>query len=431
VARAQGHDGEWLTELDRYYTQHLPARLDGQWLGPASQCDGIRRIQQRLRSLLEPLAGDARYPREWADALSQLLLAVYQRDAWDLDDPAQRQVVLACEQLHHGLAGLADVPDPIAPRMTAAASIQLALQTLETASIASAINAEAVELLGWLELPLDDAPALVVTSFHEGIVPKSVNADLFSARSRLGLDDNARRYGMLQSGVLLASARVTLIVARRDQERSVLLPIVVAADEQTVASGPVGVRPARESQRRPPPARPSAIRPVPDAAAAAVAGARRRQAHAISRLACPYRFYLQHVLRLAAVSDQARELDGAAFGSLLHEVLRDFGESPEAQSSDPSQIAGRLDMLLDQHARESFGALPVAAVLVQLEQLRLRLRAFAEKQAQWYARGWRIAHTEAPGRQLGVDLMADGKAPLLTGRMDRIDVHEQTANASS
>ena len=103
------------------------------------------------------------------------------------------------------------------------------------------------------------------------------------------------------------------------------------------------------------------------------------------------------MLRLATVSDQARELDSAAFGSLLHEVLRDFGESPEAQSSDPSQIAGRLDMLLDQHARESFGALPVAAVLVQLEQLRLRLRAFAEKQAQWYARGWRIADTEAPG----------------------------------
>ena len=25
----QGHDEEWLTELDRYYTQHLPARLDG------------------------------------------------------------------------------------------------------------------------------------------------------------------------------------------------------------------------------------------------------------------------------------------------------------------------------------------------------------------------------------------------------------------
>lgn len=58
-------------------------------------------------------------------------------------------------------------------------------------------TSDAVELLGWLELPLDDTQAAIVTSFNEGFVPTSLNSDLFlpnGLRRRLGLNDNARRY---------------------------------------------------------------------------------------------------------------------------------------------------------------------------------------------------------------------------------------------
>ena len=50
---------------------------------------------------------------------------------------------------------------------------------------------DAVELLGWLELPLDDTPAAIITSFNEGFVPTSLNSDLFlpnELRRRLGLE---------------------------------------------------------------------------------------------------------------------------------------------------------------------------------------------------------------------------------------------------
>ena len=55
----------------------------------------------------------------------------------------------------------------------------------------------AVEVLGWLELHLDDAPALVITGCNEGFLPTAVSSDPFlpeGLRRRLGLPDNARRY---------------------------------------------------------------------------------------------------------------------------------------------------------------------------------------------------------------------------------------------
>ena len=55
-----------------------------------------------------------------------------------------------------------------------------ALLTPLAGEATSPLQAEnAIELLGWLELPLHDAPALLVTSFNEGFVPKSVQGDKF------------------------------------------------------------------------------------------------------------------------------------------------------------------------------------------------------------------------------------------------------------
>jgi ATP-dependent helicase/nuclease subunit B len=56
---------------------------------------------------------------------------------------------------------------------------------------------------------------------------------------------------------------------------------------------------------------------------------------------------------------------------------------------------------------------------VQLAQLRLRLDAFAEKQAQWRERGWKIIRTEL--EEDHGELIVDDVAIQLRGRIDRID----------
>ena len=115
---------------------------------------------------------------------------------------------------------------------------------METSRVAAPIDPAAIELLGWLELPWDDAPALVVTTFNEGCVPASINSDLFlpnALRVRLGLQDNARRYARdaYALSVLLATReRLDLIVARRNSEGDPLPPsrLLFATDAETLAS---------------------------------------------------------------------------------------------------------------------------------------------------------------------------------------------------
>jgi ATP-dependent helicase/DNAse subunit B len=144
-------------------------------------------------------------------------------------------------------------------------------------------------------------------------------------------------------------------------------------------------------------------------------------------IACPYRFYLRHILRLREADDRADELDGAAFGSLAHEVLHRFGESPERDSTDAEQIRHTLHDALNQRVTNNFGRDAMAVVHVQVEQLRLRLNTFAEKQAEWAGQGWRIEHTEVPtDRHQHAELRVDGASMRLTGRIDRIDVNTRT-----
>ena len=144
-------------------------------------------------------------------------------------------------------------------------------------------------------------------------------------------------------------------------------------------------------------------------------------------LACPYRFYLRHVEQLQTISDSLDELDGAGFGSLVHEVLRCFGNGASRDSTEATTICTALEQELDRCAAEWFGRNPLPAVLVQIEQLRWRLRAFAEQQAAWSEQGWRIEFVEASAAQdPGALFEVDGHPFWLTGRMDRIDVHRIT-----
>jgi ATP-dependent helicase/DNAse subunit B len=150
-------------------------------------------------------------------------------------------------------------------------------------------------------------------------------------------------------------------------------------------------------------------------------------------IACPYRFYLGHVLKLQTISDEAAELDGGAFGDLVHFVLEQFGRDDQAAdarvSADPSRIVEYLDYQLGRITAARYGNQVRPAVRVQVEQVRLRLKAFAEWQAARARDGWRIVFSEdsEERRTLTAPFAVDGQPFTLRGRIDRIDYHESLA----
>jgi ATP-dependent helicase/nuclease subunit B len=281
-----------------------------------------------------------------------------------------------------------------------------------------------------------------VCSFCEGHVPSSVNADAFlpnALRSRLGLQDNARRYARdaYALSVLAASREhLDLIVARHDSQGDPLSPsrLLFATGRDQIA------RRALRFFATPPPRRdlpPLAGRLTPSRTESGLVVPRPiPRADEIRELpvtafrdylACPYRFYLRRVLKLQSCDDSAEDLDGGAFGSLVHEVLRQFGQGSYRESTDAAEIRQCLRELLERCAAGQFGRHPLASVRVQLEQLRLRLDGFADKQAERTATGWLIESTEGEQQEhTDAVFQVNGRSLILRGRIDRIDVHRET-----
>src|SRR5205814_8880363 len=119
---------------------------------------------------VQPLASEPRPLGDWAEGLRSVLIAVYGGRELDRTQLSDRYLWAALEQLRDGLDALAQVPQPLQPMVDARQAGRIVLGSLGE-GIPPPANPDAIELLGWLDLPLDDARALVVTTFNEGFVP--------------------------------------------------------------------------------------------------------------------------------------------------------------------------------------------------------------------------------------------------------------------
>ncbi|MBL8850553.1 MAG: PD-(D/E)XK nuclease family protein [Planctomycetaceae bacterium] len=424
----------WLPKLDLFVQERAPRRIRD-W---SSHPDAVlwRPVCDAVDALVAPLKGRPRPLHEWAAILVQTLRTVYEQAQFDPEQPDSQLIFSSFDQLQTALDELEKVPATLALRTSAATAIRLVLRLLAGATAPPPRAEDAIEVMGWLDIAHDDAPATIVVGLNEGLIPQSMNADPFlpdRLRSALGVTDNLRRYARDAHALLTllhSCEHSVLIAARRDSRGDPLAPsrLLFTGDALDTArrlrgfyrslptSPAVDPPPAAHSERfaftvpRPP-------AEVPPPTVLAVTAFR-------DYLASPYRFYLKHVLRLRNVDDAVDELSAAAFGNLAHLVLGRFGVSDIKDSLDDREIFAFLSSTLDHVAREAYGEQPMMAVEIQIEQARTRLRAFAEWQAGWARGGWRIAFTEAPDEQEGVLLtLPDELTVNVRGRIDRIDRH--------
>lgn len=402
-------------------------------------------MRTAVDELLKDLAGKPRKLADWTGAIASVLAAVYGCRPLLRDDPNDRRTLAACRHIREALLEYREVDDSLAPMVSAAETIGLVLSAAGSQTIPPPDDEAAIELLGWLELPLDDAPALIVTGLNEGFVPKSINSDLFlpnALRRKLGLLDNDRRWARdaYALSVLLASSSSTagnelkLIVGRRSAAGDPLTPSRLLLNckgpllahrtlrlfaESTDGTSHEAELPGRLIATRTDSHFPLVPPEIPAEPITSLAVTRFRD-----YLACPYRFYLGNVLRLRGKDDAADELDGGGFGTLAHDVLAALGTDEEMRScSDAERIREYLDAELNRLTDERFGGHPLPAVRVQIEQLRYRLGPLGELQATWAADGWRIEAVECKVLPEHAGLDVDGEPFGLSGRIDRIDFH--------
>lgn len=281
------------------------------------------------------------------------------------------------------------------------------------------------ETLGWLEVQWDTAPALLLADMREGVVPETRVGDAFlpdSLRARAGLAGNREAFArdLFLARALLESrppGGVRFLYSRRAANQDPQLPsrILMACPD---AELPARVSllfdaPALRTPRPAAPARP-VLRLAPPACDPKQIPSSLSVTAFRAYLACPFRFYLAHILRMRPEDDGARELDPMGFGNLAHDALRILVRHPTL--ADEEQIKALLLAELDRLAKIRFGARPALALLVQLDSLRQRLRAAAQVHAASVRDGWRIVAAEEKF-EAGLDGL------LLHARLDRVDRH--------
>ena len=293
-------------------------------------------------------------------------------------------------------------------------------------------QAGAVELLGWLELLWEDAPHLVIAGFNDGCVPEAVIGDAFlpeALREKLGLKTNAAR--LARDAYLLAAlaasrekaGRLDLLVGKVSPAGDPLRPsrLLLLCDDVTLPERVQFLfRTAGSPRASLPWSRAWTLRPrvrKPAVDHLNVTAFR-------DYLACPFRFYLKHALRIDSVDTQKAELDARDFGNLCHAALQSLGEEPGLRDcADAAVLRDFLLAELARAARARYGDRLTLPVLVQLESARQRLSQAAAIQARERAAGWVIARVEwkfpaAPA------LAFAGLS--VSGKIDRVDRNERT-----
>jgi ATP-dependent helicase/nuclease subunit B len=430
-----------LKTWDEFQNRHLPATLDDVRIlaerhnpawnearnayaespSPAPPSPGLTPLRPALVLLLNLL------PALESDPLSALrgfLQNLYRNKTIVYGNPEDDEFAAAAEALDALLRETEIAGRSIAPPLSRA----ILLDRLSTATLPHRPDSPDLELEGWLELPWNDAPALVITGLNEGLIPESRFADLFlpdSLRQTLGLRCDATRFArdafwltyLIESRH--SQGRIELIAGRTGPDGDPLLPsrlLFQCAPDQLVDRVKILFARPPAAGGRPIPSRgfrldPSAARlpAMPDSISVTAFSA---------YLRCPFRFYLESILRMERRDDRKTELDALDFGQLIHESFKRFGRHPDLRDAiDSDRIAEFLELTARDIARSLYGDHPVLAVELAVDSAVARLQAAAQRQAEWRRQGWQIVAVEK-------DFSMSLSGLTIKGRIDRIDRHE-------
>lgn len=404
----------FLRGLDRLHEERLPADLD------AAIALGVDKVPE-LADLGELRArlGRGGFPKNVAATLGEIFAAreldpMREEDArLEAAAAAWTEVLRACAEAKVRF-----------PRLADSEWWDLALGIYGDEARADDKPAGALELQGWLELLFEDAPHLAVAGLNDGLVPEAAAGDAFlpdSLRTRLGLKTNAGRFARdayLLQAVAACRPRLEVFFGKTSVAGEPLRPsrlLLQCADAELPRRVAFLFREPEAGRPGYPWTRAWRLAPARGEPVASVAVTALR-----AWLECPFRFYLRHGLKMAAVDPAKAEMDARDFGTLIHSALEALArEAALRDCADATVLREFLHAALARRTRAKFGAELTLPLVIQGEAARQRLAKAAELEAVERAAGWRTAAVE---REFSLEI----GGLTVRGKIDRIDRHTVT-----
>ncbi|MBM4444321.1 MAG: hypothetical protein FJ020_03320 [Chloroflexi bacterium] len=425
-----------LEELDNFQNNRLPQTLDDIEQGLLPRAGPEARPESPNLSRAAGFLLDQVSEFERADldtALRGFLQEVYEKRTVNPRRPDDADFITVAESIDDALRRLKS-DAVLALGLDKRQALELLLSSLGSQTYNPEPQEGAViDLEGWLELPWNDAPFLIVTGMNDGSVPATRLDDVFlpdSLRWKLALRHDADR--LARDAYLMN----TLIESRRERGRvcfiagktggtgDVLKPsrlLFLCSDEELpqraerLFGSPAETRanvPSSISFRL-------EVTPPRDVGAGKLTLASIQVTAFSQYLACPFRFYLKRILGMEELDDLKPELDAMDFGSLVHDVLQAMAQDEAMRCCrEAGQLADFLCASADDWVARRLGRHPPLQVEVQLESARQRLREAARVQARLVRQGWEILACERP-------IQDEIEGMVIRGKIDRIDRHRE------
>jgi ATP-dependent helicase/nuclease subunit B len=411
-----------ILHLKREHLFRNLGELEDPDLGPSGSIADVRAGLARMQEVLFPEPPEQTGFAEWIWHFLQSIAAAARLDS------ASRGILNQLEEL------LQDLQSDFDERTTAIGDYwELLRYLLESTQTYPERGAEERPVSGWLELPWETAPHLVIIGLPEKQVPGPKNLDSFLTPilcRQLGL------YGPDELVAFHAFRLRLLLECRRSWGRvDLLLPDRGLDDEPARHSRFLFL--ARESQILDRVNLLLGERPVEESPLPASFGTRLKlpDPRPLERLSVtafrsylqhPFHFLLQNRLYWSAPEPLPRELDAMTFGTLAHEVLERLNASTEGRDlKGPDPIAAFLLRELDLVAARKFGSRLPVPLQIQLESMRERLRAAAREIARAREAGWVPEYAEwAFNADSGTRLEIGGI--VISGKIDLIERNSRT-----
>jgi len=428
--------GRLLKEMDTFQNHRLPAAwadVDSFFADKPGSAQGERQEYETLAAAVqvvrEQLAG---YEASDVDAaVRSLFQTVYEARTLNPNAPQDQEFTESAEVINSTLAEFSRGV-VVALGIDKKNAMTLLLRRLREQRYFTERQGARIDLEGWLELHWNDAPFLMVTGMNEGAVPDGRVSDVFlpdSLRSQLGLRSDADRLArdaylmraMIESR--RAKGRACFIAGKTNAEGEPVKPsrLLFRCDDEELPRRAERLFGDADEKRENHAATISfalEASPPADLPTAALDIQTMRVTDFRDYLACPFRFYLKHVLRMEEMDDQKREMDAMDFGLLVHSVLQRMAQSETMRRCE--NVAELRDFLCGEAERwvaDRFGPSPPLQIRIQLGAAKQRLVAAAQAHAVLVREGWETLYAEAV-----FELELGGI--LVRGKIDRIDRHQ-------
>ncbi|MEX0321233.1 MAG: PD-(D/E)XK nuclease family protein [Puniceicoccaceae bacterium] len=279
---------------------------------------------------------------------------------------------------------------------------------------------------GWLELPWERAPHMVILGLPDTEVPGTGTADPFLTPA---LCKQLQIYGMEEEAAFHAFRLRMLLESRKEWGKlDILLPDRGLEDDPMTPSRflfqskeeeiidrvnlLLGERNSRENMY---PSTFGGTINLPEP----VIPDRMHVTSFSAYLANPFRFYLERLNRWAVPEALPVEMDALDFGSLAHDVMESLNGTDEGRSlAETNDVVSYLLDQLGDHVRARFGSRLSVPVRIQLGAMQERLKAVAEVISNERNAGWEPVKVEWAVHE-EVEILVGGLP--LHGRIDLLE----------